>query len=103
MTCEQAMEWISPVLSGVDAPSHPPQLASGPSSSKQSVGALAVEKVTRMVAEMELHASTDPNTMKLSEEQQYVVDLVKQGYNVFFTGSAGVPRFYSLFLFFDLA
>ena len=98
MTREQAVEWILPVPRGVDAPSHLPQFASGPSSSQQSAGALAVEKVTRMAAELELHAPADPNTVELSEEQQYVVDLVKQGYNVFFTGSAGVPRF--LFYFF---
>ena len=100
MTYEQAMEWVLPVSCGVDAPSHLPQLASGPSSSKQSVGALAVEKTTRMVAEMELRAPADPNTVKLSEEQQYVVDLVKQGYNVFFTGSAGVPRFIYFYFYF---
>jgi len=102
MTREQAMEWILPVLCGVDAAPHLPQLAAGPSSPKQTVGASAVAKTTRMAAEMEWHAAADPNVMKPSDEQQYVVDLVKQGYNVFFTGAAGVPRFISLFFFWPL-
>jgi hypothetical protein len=97
MTREQAMEWILPALCGVDAPSHLPQLSAGPSSSKPYFEASAVEKTTRMAAEMEWHAPADPNAMELSYEQQYVIDLVKQGYNVFFTGSAGVPRLIYLF------
>jgi hypothetical protein len=98
MSREQAMEWILPALYAVDAPSHPPQPTLGPSSSEQSVGAFAVEKTGHMAAQMGRHAPADPNAMKLSDEQQYVVDLVKQGYNVFFTGSAGVPRSYFIFL-----
>ena len=79
MTREQAMEWILPALHGGHAPSHLPQLVVGPSSLEKSVGTPA--------------ALAEPNAIKLSDEQQYVVDLVKQGYNVFFTGSAGTSRF----------
>lgn len=100
MSREQAMEWILPALYAVDAPSHPPQLTSGPSNSNQSGGAFAVGTMTQMAAEMEGLALADPNAVKLSDEQQYVVDLVKQGFNVFFTGSAGVPRPYLFILFY---
>ena len=99
MTREEAMKWILPALRGADAPSNLPQLAQGPLSSSSSVGAPAVEQTTCMAAEMERHAPADPNAVKLSDEQQYVVDLVKQGNNVFFTGSAGVPL---LFVYFKL-
>ena len=99
MSREQAMEWILPALHGVGSPSHLPRLTSGPSSSRQSVGAFSVDKKTHLAAEMEQHALANPNAVKLSDEQQYVVDLVKQGYNVFFTGSAGVPRSYFIILF----
>ncbi len=98
MKREEAMEWILPALRGADAPSHLPQLTPGPPSSKKSVGALAAEKNACMAAEMERHAPANPNAVKLSDEQQYVVDLVKQGNNVFFTGSAGVPRLLLLLL-----
>lgn len=97
MSHEQAMEWILPALHGVGSPSHLPQLTSDPSKSKQSVGTSAVDKKIHMAAEMEQHALANANAMKLSDEQQYVVDLVKQGYNVFFTGSAGVPRSFLIF------
>jgi len=79
MTREQAMEWILPALHGGHAPSHLPQILAGPLSLDNPVGMPA--------------ASAEPNAIKLSDEQQYVVDLVKQGYNVFFTGSAGTSHF----------
>lgn len=99
MTREEAMEWILPALCGADALSHLPQLEPGPLTSSKSVGIPAVENTTRMAAEMERDAPADPNAVKLSDEQQYVVDLVKQGNNVFFTGSAGVPRSFYFFKF----
>lgn len=99
MTREQAVEWILPVLHGLDAPSHLSQLVAGPSSSENVVGALVAEATPRMDARMECNASADPDAMKLSDEQQYVLDLVKQGYNVFFTGSAGESRFILFFVF----
>jgi len=97
MTREQAMEWILPALYGTDAPSHLPQSVASPLDLNRSVGAPAAENTPRGVAAMGWHAPTDPNSMGLSDEQQYVVDLVTQGYNVFFTGAAGTSYFTSFF------
>ena len=42
-------------------------------------------------------APPDRGPVALSDEQQYVINLVTQGYNVFFTGSAGLSYFIWVF------
>ena len=93
MTREQAMEWILPALHATDTPSHLPQSVANLLSPGRSAGTPAAENPPRMLATAKAHASTNPSPIELSDEQQYVIDLVKQGYNVFFTGSAGASHF----------
>jgi ATP-dependent DNA helicase PIF1 len=93
MTREQAMEWILPALHGTDVPSCTPPLVAGPSDQRKPSAAETPRRT-------EQHASADRDDMKLSDEQQYVVDLVKQGCNVFFTGSAGASHFILFILYF---
>src|SRR5258707_1316844 len=99
MTREQAMEWILTPLHALDASSHLPQPIAGPSNPKSHFDARAAEQNACEAAIMESHGKArDRSAVTLSAEQQYVVDLVKQGCNVFFTGSAGTTHFIRLFL-----
>lgn len=93
MTREQAMEWILPALHRTGGPSHLLQSAASPLSPNGSAGTPAAGAIPRMVAPAEWHAPPARGPVALSDEQQYVIDLVAQGYNVFFTGSAGASHF----------